>query len=145
VWQAGKATSSASAASPFLRSSLFSGFGEIVLRSPLRVHLPCRPLPTLRVTRSLSKTEVTFHPHSPHCCFFTAVIRDGCAERGVSLARLSDSLQASAMGKIDDFTHPHFRLVAQLCRLLQRAAVLTSMRRGPDGQVPCPCKPTSFA
>jgi hypothetical protein len=33
-------------------------------------------------------TEVAFHPHSPHCCSFTAVIRDGCTERGVSFSQV---------------------------------------------------------
>ena len=49
--------------------------------------------------------EVKFRPHSPHCCFFTAVIRDGCDGRGVSfgqLARLIESIGHA--GKIDDFT-----------------------------------------
>jgi len=32
-------------------------------------------------------TEVTFRPHS-HYCSFTAVIRDGCAERGVSFSQV---------------------------------------------------------
>jgi hypothetical protein len=50
-------------------------------------------------------TEVTFRPHSPHCCSFIAVIRDGSAERGVSfnqVARLIASI--GHVGKIDDFT-----------------------------------------
>lgn len=41
---------------------------------------PRAALPTL--------IEVTFRPHSPHCCSFTAVIRDGGAERGVSFGQV---------------------------------------------------------
>jgi len=50
-------------------------------------------------------TEVTFRPHSTHCCSFTAVIRDSCDGRGVSFgqfARLIESI--GHVGKIDDFT-----------------------------------------
>ena len=48
--------------------------------------------------------EITFYPHSPQCCSFTAVIWDGCDRRGVSfshLARLVESI--SHAEKIDDF------------------------------------------
>ncbi|PVH70467.1 hypothetical protein DL98DRAFT_133862 [Cadophora sp. DSE1049] len=50
-------------------------------------------------------TEITFRPHSPHCCSFTAVIRDGCAERGVSFSQVVRLITSIGhMGKIDDFT-----------------------------------------
>jgi hypothetical protein len=50
-------------------------------------------------------TEVTFRPHSPHCCFFTAVIRDGCAERGVSFNQVVRLIAGIGhVGKVDDFT-----------------------------------------
>jgi hypothetical protein len=50
-------------------------------------------------------TEVTFRPHSPHCCSFTAVIRDGCAERGVSFSQVVRLIASIGhAGKIDDFT-----------------------------------------
>jgi hypothetical protein len=67
---------------------------------------------------------------SPHCCSFTAVIRDGCAERGVSFGQaVPTHCKYRLYGEeIDDFTkpvpHPHFRLVAQLCRLPQRQQYL---------------------
>jgi hypothetical protein len=49
--------------------------------------------------------EVTFRPHSPHCCSFSAVIRHGCAERGVSFSELSRLIASIGyVGKIDDFT-----------------------------------------
>jgi hypothetical protein len=50
-------------------------------------------------------TEVTFRPHSPHCCSFTAVIRDGSAERGVSFGQLAQLIASIGhVGKIDDFS-----------------------------------------
>jgi hypothetical protein len=50
-------------------------------------------------------TEVTFRPHSPHCCSFTAVIRDGSAERGVSFSQVVRLIASIGhVGKIDDFT-----------------------------------------
>jgi len=50
-------------------------------------------------------TEVTFRPHSPHCCSFTAVVRDGCAERGVSFSQVVRLIVSIGhVGKIDDFT-----------------------------------------
>ncbi len=50
-------------------------------------------------------TEVTFRPHSLHCCSFTAVIRDGCAERGVSFSQVVRLIASTGhVGKIDDFT-----------------------------------------
>jgi hypothetical protein len=42
-------------------------------------------------------TEVTFRLHSPHCCSFTAVIRDGCDKRGSLSASLAGPSPASAM------------------------------------------------
>jgi hypothetical protein len=50
-------------------------------------------------------TEVTFRPHSPYYCSFTAVIRDGCAERGVSFGQVSRLIESICyVGKIDNFT-----------------------------------------
>ena len=50
-------------------------------------------------------TEVTFRPHSPHCCSFTAVIRDGGAERGVSFGQLARLIASIGhVGKIADFS-----------------------------------------
>jgi hypothetical protein len=50
-------------------------------------------------------TEVTFRPHSPYCCSFTAVIRDGSAERGVSFSQVVRLIASIGhVGKIDDFT-----------------------------------------
>jgi hypothetical protein len=50
-------------------------------------------------------TEVTFRPHSLHCCSFTAVIRDGCTERGVSFSQVVRFIASIGhVGKIDDFT-----------------------------------------
>lgn len=50
-------------------------------------------------------TEVTFRPHSPHYYSFTAVIRDGCAKRGVSFSQVTRLIESIAhVGKIDDFT-----------------------------------------
>jgi hypothetical protein len=50
-------------------------------------------------------TEVTFRPHSPHCCSFTAVIRDGGAKRGVSFGQLAQLIASIGhVGKIDDFS-----------------------------------------
>jgi hypothetical protein len=50
-------------------------------------------------------TEITFRPHSAHCFSFTAIVRDGCDGRGVSLGQVV-RLMASIghVGKIDDFT-----------------------------------------
>jgi len=48
--------------------------------------------------------EVTFRPHSPHYCSFTAVIQDGCDERGVSFSQLARLIASIGhVGKIDDF------------------------------------------
>jgi hypothetical protein len=61
-------------------------------------------------------TEVTFRPHSPHCCSFTAVIRDVCAERGVSFSQVVQLIASIGhVGKIDDFT---IKLVEQHSFLL---------------------------
>jgi len=50
-------------------------------------------------------TEVTFRPHSTHCCSFTAVIRDGRDGRGVSFSQLAQLIESVGhVGKIDDFT-----------------------------------------
>ncbi|KAG4436717.1 hypothetical protein IFR05_007800 [Cadophora sp. M221] len=50
-------------------------------------------------------TEVTFRSHSPHCCSFTAVIRDSCIERGVSFSQVVRFIASIGyVGKIDDFT-----------------------------------------
>ncbi len=50
-------------------------------------------------------TEVTFRPHSPHCCSFTAVVRDGCAEQEVSFSQVGRLIASiSYVGNIDDFT-----------------------------------------
>jgi hypothetical protein len=49
-------------------------------------------------------TEVTFHPHSLHYYSFTIVIRDGCAERGVSFSQVVRLIaNIGHIGKIDDF------------------------------------------
>ncbi len=49
--------------------------------------------------------EITFRPHSPHCCSFTAVIRDGCDGRGVSFGQLISLIESIGhAGKIGDFT-----------------------------------------
>ncbi|KAH6694352.1 hypothetical protein BKA61DRAFT_711903 [Leptodontidium sp. MPI-SDFR-AT-0119] len=49
-------------------------------------------------------TEITFRPHSAHCYSFTAMIRDGCDGRGVSLAQLARLIANTGhVGKIDDF------------------------------------------
>lgn len=96
-------------------------------------------------------TEVTFRSHSPHCCSFTAVIRDSCVERGVSFSQVVRFIASIGyVGKIDDFTikpveqhsflltgfsgipHPGPRSVARLFRLLRRHAVTTSMLRVSD-------------
>jgi hypothetical protein len=69
--------------------------GTILMTSPRR----------LRACGLQTLTEVTFRPHFLYCCSFTAVIRDGCAERGVSFSyvvRLIASI--GHVGKIDDFT-----------------------------------------
>ena len=50
-------------------------------------------------------TEITLRPHSAHCYSFTAVIRDGCDRRGVSLAQVVRLIASTGhVGKIDDFT-----------------------------------------
>jgi hypothetical protein len=50
-------------------------------------------------------TEVTFRPYSPHCCSFTAVIRDGGAERGVSFGQVARLIASIGhIGKIADFS-----------------------------------------
>jgi hypothetical protein len=50
-------------------------------------------------------TEVTFHPHSPHCCSFTAVVRDGYDGRGVSFSQVARLIKSIGhVGKIDDFS-----------------------------------------
>jgi hypothetical protein len=50
-------------------------------------------------------TEVTFRPHSQHCCSFTAVIREGCDGRGVSFSQVAQLIESIGhVGKIDDFT-----------------------------------------
>merc|ERR1711939_557475 len=60
--------------------------------------------PSSRAT-SPTLTEITFRPHSAHCCSFTATIWDGCDGRGVSLAQLARLIANTGhVGKIDDFT-----------------------------------------
>lgn len=50
-------------------------------------------------------TEITFRPHSAHYYSFTAVVRDGCDGRGVSLAQVVQLIASTGhAGKIDDFT-----------------------------------------
>ncbi|MCJ1357476.1 MAG: hypothetical protein MMC33_007472 [Icmadophila ericetorum] len=50
-------------------------------------------------------TEITFRPYSAHCYSFTAVVRDGCDGRGVSLAQVVRLIASTGhVGKIDDFT-----------------------------------------
>ncbi|KAF8846608.1 hypothetical protein BDZ45DRAFT_423262 [Acephala macrosclerotiorum] len=50
-------------------------------------------------------TEVTFRPHSPGCCFFKAIIQDGCDGRGVSFSQVARLIESVGhVGKIDDFT-----------------------------------------
>ncbi len=50
-------------------------------------------------------TEVTFRPHSLHCCSFTAVIRDSCDGRGVSFSQVARLIESIGyVGKVDDFT-----------------------------------------
>jgi len=66
-------------------------------------------------------TEVTFRPHSPHCCSFTAVIRDGGAERGVSFGQVARLIASIGhVGKIADFSikpmEQHSFLVTGLSR-----------------------------
>jgi hypothetical protein len=49
--------------------------------------------------------EVTFRPQTPHCCSFTAIIRDGCDRRGVSFGQLAQLIRGTShVGRIDDFT-----------------------------------------
>jgi hypothetical protein len=48
--------------------------------------------------------EVTFRPHSPHYCSFTAVVWDNCDEPGVSFSQLTRLVENTGhIGKIDDF------------------------------------------
>ncbi|KAI9764343.1 MAG: hypothetical protein M1839_005960 [Geoglossum umbratile] len=48
--------------------------------------------------------EVTFRPHSPHYCSFTAVVQDSCDGRGVSFSQLARLVKdIGHIGKIDDF------------------------------------------
>jgi len=50
-------------------------------------------------------TEITFRPYSAHCYSFTAVVRDGCDGRRVSLAHVAQLIASTGhVGKIDDFT-----------------------------------------
>ncbi|KAG4440623.1 hypothetical protein IFR05_003882, partial [Cadophora sp. M221] len=50
-------------------------------------------------------TEITFRPHSAHCYSFTAVVRDGCDGRGVSLGQVVRLIASIGhVGKINDFT-----------------------------------------
>ncbi|KAI9046430.1 hypothetical protein LZ554_009563 [Drepanopeziza brunnea f. sp. 'monogermtubi'] len=50
-------------------------------------------------------TEITFRPHSAHCYFFTAVVRDRCDGRGISFGQIVGLIASIGyMGKIDDFT-----------------------------------------
>lgn len=50
-------------------------------------------------------TEVMFHLHFSHCCFFTAVIQDGCAEWEVSFSQVVWLIASiSHVRKIDNFT-----------------------------------------
>jgi hypothetical protein len=65
----------------------------------------CRDLG--RSSRDVPPTlvEVTFRPHSLHCCSFTAVIRDGYDGRGVSFGKLARLIKSIGYaGKINDFT-----------------------------------------
>ena len=60
--------------------------------------------PSSRAT-SPTLTEITFRRHSAHCYSFTAVVRDGCDGRGVSLAQVVQLIASTGhVGKIDDFT-----------------------------------------
>jgi hypothetical protein len=53
----------------------------------------------------LTLTEVTFRPHSTHCCSFTAVVNESCDEGGVSFSQLTRLIESIGhVGKIDDFT-----------------------------------------
>jgi hypothetical protein len=50
-------------------------------------------------------TEITFRPHSTHCCSFIAIIQDGCDARGVSFGQLARLIASTGhVGKINDFT-----------------------------------------
>ncbi|KAG9238930.1 hypothetical protein BJ875DRAFT_436917 [Amylocarpus encephaloides] len=50
-------------------------------------------------------TDVTFRPHSQHCCSFTAVVRDCCDGPGVSFNQVAQLIESIGyVGKIDDFT-----------------------------------------
>jgi hypothetical protein len=50
-------------------------------------------------------TEITFRPYSAHCYSFTATIRDGCAERGVSFSQVVRLIASIGhVGKIVDFS-----------------------------------------
>jgi hypothetical protein len=52
----------------------------------------------------LTLTEVTFRPHSTHCCSFTAVVNESCDEGGVSFSQLTRLIESIGhVGKIDDF------------------------------------------
>jgi len=72
-------------------------------------------------------TEVTFRPHSPHCCSFTAVIRDGCEGRGVSLSQLARLIASiSHVGKIDDLA---------IKQMEQYSFLLTGLSRLPSSRL----------
>jgi hypothetical protein len=75
--------------------------------------------------------EVTFRPHSPHRCSFTAVIRDGSTNQGVSfrqVVRLITSIGYSE--KIDDFT---IKPIEQNSCLLAGFSRYTSSQFSPSG------------
>jgi hypothetical protein len=76
-------------------------------------------------------TEITFRPHSAHCYSFTAMIRDGCDGRGVSLGQLARLIESTGhVGKIDDFT---IKPVTQHSYLLTGLSWHASSRPSFDG------------
>jgi hypothetical protein len=76
-------------------------------------------------------TEIIFRPHSPHCYSFTAVIRDSCAERGVSFSQVVQLIATIGhVGKIDDFT---IKPMEQYSFLLTGFSRHTSSQSSPGG------------
>lgn len=74
----------------------------------------------------LTLIEVTFHLHSSHCCFFTAVIQNGCAEQEVSFSQVVWLIASIGhVGKIADFT---IKLIEQHSFLLTGFSRHTSSR-----------------
>jgi hypothetical protein len=120
--------------SPKLRSQL-NRTPLLVLSAPCNNEIEVSPdhcnlehqceatLPTL--------AEVTFRQHSPHRCSFTAVIRDGSTNQGVSfrqVVRLITSIGYSE--KIDDFT---IKPIEQNSCLLAGFSRYTSSQFSPSG------------